>query len=307
MRHWSPLFKSALVVAASVLLLSQGSESLQAAELDSGARSVSERQSLLAVIAPEWLNREPARQAPNESYLRDQTLGLQSRPESEFLAEQESAELRQRYDDLFRSFEQRSQYGLATLEEERNHHLQVRRFSQGVVAQVQRKEVQKRARRLRVATENEPSLQAVRRPMTYLMAGVGFYYGYPVSLHLSRDVAMTARAFGPRQQGLLNLSTPLVNTSLEFNFAPMSLEEERQQQFLEPSQRIERMRFGLNRGISDLGIYTGIMYGRSSQTVSASVAKELSESWKLVMDSSRPIESGRLGEESLRLVFGQRF
>jgi hypothetical protein len=305
MRHWLSIFRTASVLAGSTLLLSGWSGSLQASE--ASFRVSSERASLLGVLAPEWLKREPARQAPNESYLRNRTLGVDTRNEGELLEAQESAELRQRYEDLFRSFEQRSQYGLATLEEERSHHQQVRSFSQGVVAQVQRKEFQKRARRMRVAAENEPSLQAVRRPMTYLMAGVGFYYGYPVSLHLSPEVAMTARAFGPRQQGLLNLSTPVVNTSLEFNFAPLTLEEERQQRFLEPSRRVERMRFGLNRGISDLGIYTGLMYGRSSQTVSASVAKELSESWKLVMDSSRPIESGRLGEESLRLVFGQRF
>jgi hypothetical protein len=305
MRHWLSAFRTASVFAFCALLLSGGSGLLQAAE--SSFRVSSERASLLGVLAPDWLNREPARQAPNESYLRNRTLGVDTRNEGELLEAQESAELRQRYNDLFRTFEQRSQYGLATLEEERSHHQQVRSFSQGVVAQVQRKEFQKRARRMRVAAENEPSLQAIRRPMTYLMAGVGIYYGYPVSLHLGQDIAMTARAFGPRQQGLLNVSTPIVNSSLEFNFAPLSLEEERRQPFLEPSQRVERMRFGLNRGISDLGIYTGLMYGRSSQTVSASVAKELSESWKLVMDSSRPIESGRFGEESLRLVYGQRF
>jgi hypothetical protein len=251
-----------------------------------------------------------ARVQPNASYLGNLQKGVAAAPQvsnEELLDQRSSVELKQQYQDMVRQYEQREAYGQASLQEKKDHVERVRGFSRGVMAQVQRNQIQGRLERAKTAAESNPTLSKVRKPVELLAAGVALYYGTPVRLRLGNGSSVMARAHVPNQQGALALSSPLLNTSVDFNFAPLSAEEQRRQQALDRTQRLERVRVGVSRGLPVWGLHSGVSYGKTTGTLTASLSKQLNENLSAVVDSSRALESSTASEESLKLLYGIRF
>ena len=242
----------------------------------------------------------------NGSFLND--LGRGRNDNAELLEKKSALELKQQYEDMVRDYDHRKEYDLTTNEEDRKHVGQVQDFSRNVFNTVQHQQATKVLENVRKNAERDPTISKMKKPAEVIAAGVAFYYGAPVKFKLGSESNMEAATNVPNHEGHLNLRSPFLNSFAEFRTDALSPDEEAKQKALDPTKRQERLRLGVNRGIPVLGLASGLTYGNSTRTVTASLSKQLTDSLSCVVDSMRPLEaSTNPGEESLKFMYGIRF
>ena len=260
---------------------------------------------------PDWSTKAEIFEVQNASYLANSLKGTsrdQLRSVPEFLREQEIRDLKLQHDLLVRDYELKAKYGLLTQDEERIHYDAVRAFSKNMAVLVGRNQIRGPLDRFRTFAENDPVLSFAQRPIALVALAIAVYNGQPVLMGLGRDASLKARANVPASEAELIVNSPVLDTSLYMKTNAQTADEVAAQQLRDPLSRDERMRLSAGRSLGVLGLYSGLTYGNTTQTLSASLSKQLMSNLNASVNSRRPLNpSHDAGENSLNLNYGVSF
>jgi hypothetical protein len=255
-------------------------------------------------LKPEWSGKS-SRVDPNQSFLAD----LDRLPHSGegdalngLIGKQQASELRQDYRDRFRDFELRARYGLLDPEQERKYQEEQRNFSRDVFVAVRSRQLTQKRKEIRRAAER---IDVAREPFAVLAFLLGIYSGEPVDLKVNDDTGIRARSNMKDSQGELHLRSPLLNGS--FEMSAKSPEERDPFAALpdDPIQRAERYKLSVSRDLP-LDFSSGMTYGSTTRSVTASVSRPLSDHLTWELGTTRAIRNDR-NEGTLKLLYDLRF
>lgn len=247
----------------------------------------------LAQLAPAWARKAAQSQQANGSYLSSVRNRSSQTSGGELMDSKKALELRQQYDDMVRNYEQRKVYRQNSAQEDQQHTQKVRGFSRTVVREVEKQQITQQTAQAKKAAENDPVLSKAAKPLGIVAAGVAIYYGAPVNFDMGSETQLTARTVVPRSEGSLSLNSPLIRTSADFLYAA-------------PRAGQDQVRLGVSR---ELGwdMSSGLSYGNTTQSTTASVSKKLNENLTWVVDSSNRTAASASGEQTTRILYGISF
>jgi hypothetical protein len=247
-------------------------------------------------------------QRPNNSILMDLNAGLNEKKElqDQLLDPQTQSELRQNYQLMLHDYEQKKRYGLATRTDQKNYIEQNNRFAEHVINEVKTRQMKLQAKNLKRIADAQPEL---KDPATVALAMAAIYQGTTMNWDMSEDTRLTARTEVKNSKGLLGVESPLLNG--RFEYAGKAADIDPNQLNFDPTQVEERYRLSLTRSLPLLELDSGVTYGGSSSTVTASVSRKLSENLTCVVDKTHPVgrspDNPRWSQESVKLLYGLSF
>ncbi len=248
---------------------------------------------------------------PNASYLSNTRFGaipameLRERLVTPSLDER----LPQDYSDRFRDFEMRAKYGLLDAHEERIYASRKSEFAEGIFNEISIYQMREHGKRVVEAAKRDQYIQKVRRPIELAVLMAAIYSGEPVKFNVNESTRVTAFSNMPSQKGQVAVQSSWVNGSFDYSAgapakrspydpAPSGLDKQ------------ERYKLSLSRGLPVWGIGAGVTYGSTTQTMTTSLNKSLTNHLSLQVDSSRRM-SGELdpglNDKALQLQYGIRF
>ncbi len=243
-------------------------------------------------IQPRWVQNPISTLNPNASFLADLDRDSSNAAnfQNEILDPARVPEIKQSYRDMMRDYEMRQQYGLTDLQAEQNHSSQVNDFGKGFLSEFKRIQRNKGIGSVRAAAKRDENL-AKPLPKAVIGALVIACTGEAVDLVTGDEAKLTARTNLPDGSGQLAVASSIVNGSFEI-----------------ANRSSERYRLSVARGIPGLDISSGLSYGASSNTVSASLSKPISNHLTAVLDSSRSMTDKTRGPDgTVRLLYGINF
>lgn len=219
--------------------------------------------------------------------------------------ENEIAAIRQSYDERFRDYEFKKQFGLITLNDEYNQQKERADYSKDVLAQIRKRTYNRNMDQVRTVARKDPTLA---KPVPMAMIGVATFLtaDEPVRISLGAQNSVMARTSVPNKTAHLELSVARFIGKLNY-FG------EAEPATLDPSYDKERYRFSLLRDLPELGLSGEFFYASTSHMMGASFTRPLSEKFRLVFDTVRPatliadVPGSRAAEETLRLLFNHSF
>lgn len=265
---------------------------------------------------------EPLAEHQNESFLSDLTSNPAADREREvremILGSEQAAHLRAKFEGELRlnEVESKRQYGLMGPYAEREFTQRVRTFSeQEVVRGIQRYQTRKQIRAAREAARRDEILSSKPVAAAISVAAVGT--GSPVEVQINDSTTIHARTDLTQSKGQLVLNSPVVEGWVDIDQSkPSSISSlapvmaDPTQPVADPSQGKERVRVSIAKQVPFLGVRSGLAYGTSSQTVSASLSKPLSDNLTCVLDTVRSVDASAnpgSSEERVKLLYGIRF
>ena len=263
--------------------------------------------SRMAQVRPSWATQSASELGANSSFLNGRVSDNASSTKDELIAPAMASQMKLQYEDMNRSYDQRATYAQVSPEEARQHSQAMRDFSKSMALTVGRYQLSQNLEKVRQFAENDPILGTLKNPAALIAAGVAIYGGQPVRVRIGDDVHMTAKAHGPSREGQFAVQSSVVNTTVDVKAGSRSDEEERQQKALDPTRRDERFRLGFSRGLPVWDLQSGVSYGGTTGTMTASVSKQLNRNLTCVVDSSHNLTTAQSSEESLKLLYGLRF
>jgi hypothetical protein len=160
------------------------------------------------------------------------------------------------------------------------------------------------------AVQRDENLRTYGKPIIFAGTIASVYFDNPVSVRINENTVLSARTNVPDQTGQFAVSSRLVNGAFDLDnradqdprlFTPGVVPQD-------PTVTREKYRFSFSRPLP-LDITSGLSYGSSSNALSASVAKPISDHLTCVVDTVRPVDSGDLRnpEERIKLLYGIQF
>jgi hypothetical protein len=231
--------------------------------------------------------------------------------------------MRQQYEDIHRGYESRRQQGLAQFrpgqtdkvagvlsdgdEEVQNGRL--RDLSQDVVNKVRIHQAERARNKVDKVARNSEELRPVRTPLIVASTLVAIYFDNTFSMNLSDATVLSGYTSVKDQKGRLSVSTPVVSGTVNVD---KTVEDRSPAAMSDPSdpETKERYRFALSRPIPFIDVTSGVTYGSTSNAVSASLSKPLTDHITAVVDTIRPVAEAvgaKPAEERVKLVYGLSF
>lgn len=215
-------------------------------------------------------------------------------------------------------YERRKLHGQLGVSGESSHWQRVNEFSGNALNEIRdaelRAQIEERvftdsARRNSTSAAEDFSRTGVgktmKTPLGVIATLAAVSTGHPVRLEIEEETVFSARTDVRAQRGEFQLSSPLLDTRFDFlGNAPVAPV---------PGQRPnERFRLTVGRTLPIWSIRSGVSYGTTTNLVSASLSKSLTDNLICTFVSSRPANSGRIdalipGEESVSLNYQIRF
>ena len=253
-------------------------------------------------LKPRWAKQPIVELNPNDSFLVNlqRNASLSSEGDAGFLDPKFAVEVRQQYDDMVRTYELRRQYGLVDPHEEAGHDQQMNDLKNSVVNQVRLYQMKKNLKKVEKMALRDESLRFIAKPVAVAGAITAVASGAPLSFDLTDSTRLTTRTNVRDQTSQIALASPLGVGSLDFaGKAPDTTPD--------PTVTAERYRFSLLRDLP-LSMTSGLSYGSTTSTVSASLSKQIMPNLTCVLDSTHPLyENGRSKQETFRLLYGINF
>lgn len=255
---------------------------------------------------PQWVS---ARQvAPNTSYFSNLKKNRAQEEREVLLDDSQTLMLKQQYQDLTREYDQRAAYGVTTQMEDEMQRQRIAQFSRRVVGQVQGRQIRSNVEKLRGAVERDDNLMAVSKPVAVVGAIAAISMGTPVKFNLDSATQVEAQTVVMESRGHVAVNSPIVSGNVRY--------VGRNEQFTGPNMPApivldERVRVSLSKPLPVWSITSGVSYGSSSQSVSASLSKPITNHLTCVVDSTQVFgASARMNvmtEESVRVLYGIQF
>ena len=240
---------------------------------------------------PSTQTNKPTELRPNDTYLRDYEIGVVGRNADSFLLEHRRAKaLEQQYQDLNRDYDDRRAFGLSSdVESQTRQNERLRGFSRSVLGQVQQTQVERNSEYAKRAANGIGKTPGTIIGVMFLLTS-----GTPIQLKLADRWHLVARSNALQQQGGLQIASPLFDSS--FDFASRS------------DANSERYRLSVSRPLL-FDVQSGVSYGGTSGTVSASLSRALMSNLSLVLSSQSRVNSATAGDsqQSAQVVYGLQF
>ncbi|MCM2278830.1 MAG: hypothetical protein NDJ89_12210 [Oligoflexia bacterium] len=260
-------------------------------------------------LKPSWLKEKLERWAPNLSILMGKGAAARQESASPLLRSADSEELQREFGALNRDFEWREKANIVDLRSRWNQVQRSRDLSKKVVGKVRNNQ---RDRNLKRAEKFVRSQENIRKPMEMALAVAAITSGQPLQTSLGADLDLYAFSNLPHGVNYLQLSSPLLTGSFTMNTGGSGLAGLTQG----PPDwivRNERYRLSLTRELplwqlGDIG--TGLHYGSSTESVTASVSKRLTADLSCELGSQNPISAAsplRGSEESVKVKYEVKF
>ena len=259
-----------------------------------------------------WSAPKPSKvRTANESFLVNKTYIYSTGLAEKIINKDTAIEMRQQYEDMVRDYELRKRYSLIELQEEKEHNNQVTGFTKNVLTTVRKEHTNRQLKLLRKAAEKDPYLGKLAKPAALAFALYATYNGEPVRLNVSDDTQLSVKTIAPERKAGISVSSPLINTSLDFASAAPSARDPYSPASSDPLQNDERYRISLSRAIPVVDISTGLSYGTTTNTVTTSLSRQLTDHLNCIFDAQRTINYGRPdqrnGQERVSLQYGISF
>jgi hypothetical protein len=216
---------------------------------------------LASKLSPSWVKSISGSEATNASYLANQ--GIQT-PSSEvalihsiFADDSLEQELRQQYMTMVISSETRSHHDLRSMENDQLRIDNQRSFTNKVFNDTRNFHMNVHRGKLRSKASKVEGLNGVRRPVEIAAGLAAVYQGHPV-----------------------DVKTP-GNANLRFQMDPKL-----------DTVGDEQYKLSVSRGLPLWDLTSGVGFGSTSQTVTASLGKRLSDNLRAEVDSSKSLRTG---------------
>lgn len=256
---------------------------------------------------PEWSHPWEVTSNPNCSFLNDTRQGSEVSVLDELIDRHTALDLRQRYQDMSRDYELKRSYGLVDSRREQQRGDEVNDFGRQIVGEVQRYQTARNTEKLKTAVDRDPDLQVLAKPAAVVAAGAAVYRGTPMNLRLNEDTKLRAVTNVRNQTSEFSLLSPVVTTSVGVNLSKPEDRDPTQPPDPDPTHQIERYHFSFSRGLPIWDLSSGLSYGGTTSSVSASLSKRVTNNLTAEVDSIRPIKQGYYNEECLKLNYGLQF
>ena len=220
--------------------------------------------------------------------------------------------LRDRYDQISRAYEAQANLDPSALGQ-RQFYDQIRGLSAAVYDQVRSYQTRVQLDKLRAALESDPNLSSIREPVTIAAGAVAITQGAPIKLDLGVDSRLVSRTDVIARRGQLDLTTSWISSTVGFVADAPTTRDAYGPIPSDPVQREERYSIAVSRPVSIWGLGTGLSYGGTTSTLSATLSRELITHLTCVVGSSHVLDVSRQapgshsGEETLRVMYGLNF
>lgn len=269
-----------------------------------------ERKGSITDLRPSWIGKgNAAGWTPNVSFLNNLSFSHEGEPglADELMDASVASRIQREYEEMNRDHETRRYHGLLnsqTVDERANR---VNEISRQALDEVRTFQRNKQSRKVLGAIERNPSL---KKPVAVAAAVAAVVTGNPYRTRIggSTDLALSTNL--PFQTGYIQFYSPIVNGAFTASGNPDSGNS----MTLPPPSwvsRSEHYSFSLSRPLPVWGLGTGVSYGGSSNTVNASVSKELSSHLTCSVNTVRSVSSEpaymREPEQTLKLDYQLHF
>ncbi len=251
---------------------------------------------------PSWLGIPGAPVAPNQSFLSDTRSNMEAIREEAFVDQimdrGRAAELRQDYERVTRAYHQEQAFGLIDPTAELAW---MDRFDQ------KRREALREVRRHKVGqTRNEVRGAAKRgeisAPVMVSSTLASLYFGTPVNVDIDQAVRISAKTDFIDDRAQVKITSNVVDGALDI------AGDSHMNQDVDPSRREERYRVSLTRQLPVWDLSSGVAYGGTTKSLSASIAKPLSDNLTCVVDTRQRMDQpAAKTENTLTFQYGLRF
>lgn len=239
-------------------------------------------------LRPSW-SQQPLLVTPsidaNVSYLNSLDLIPETDLNASLLSANKSRELRQEFESLERSYELRRHAGLTTLDEDAAQYALRAQLANKVKNEVRIQQVRKGTRRARTWVMNE-----IPRSLQVAAAVAAVSTGQPIEQSLSEDTHLVASANVPYMSSYVQMTSPMVNTTLSVAGTPTSSAKLLGQPRPDWFQNSERVYLTMNRPLPVWDLGAGVAYGGTSSTVSTSLSKQLAPNLDAAVSHRMPVE-----------------
>jgi hypothetical protein len=236
----------------------------------------------------------------NCSFLNDQKHHEDASFLTNLIDDKHSAQLRQDYQDLNRDYDLKTTYGLSNPALEQSHYDQMTGFAHGAMNQVQRYQLDQTAKDAKAAAEQNPD---VAKPAEVVGGAAAVATGTPVAFKLAEDTSFQSKTNLARQKSEFNLLSGYLNASVQMNMTVPATQDPTVPVSPDPSQRDERYKVALNRPLP-WDFSSGLSYGSTTSSLSATLSKQLISGLSAAVDSSRMADRNA---GTVRLSYGLHF
>jgi hypothetical protein len=192
-----------------------------------------------------------------------------------------SSRKKQQLEDMNRTYELRSNYGLLSQEEEASHQAQMASYSESLAVELKDLYLKGLNKKLLILTQNARGLGFISKPLVVLVAAYSVLYrGQALKLNLTDASSLTLRANLPNKSSQVELLNNVVNSSVSVQGGQVNA--------------------GVSKGISNLGINLNLAYGLKSKDIRSSVSKQIVGGLSGVVESQRSGQS-TASEETAKL------
>lgn len=272
--------------------------------VDAGAAVKTKTQPLLK---PAWSNGEVLQQEANLSFLSD----VQAREEAELTSDdlidpKKSQELRTEYDVVSRQFELQRNFQSGAGTPEREEYRWASAFSMKAIGEIRNTQLRK-FRQFHKLFLGDFFLKG---PLSVALAIAAAGTGAPFKGELAPDARVTAFANLPHQTTYVELGSPWLNGSFSYYGGPHATLGSWAAGPPDYISRSERYRFSLSRTLPVWNLGSDVVYGGSSNTVTASVSKRITPHLSAAVASRHPVDSSSTiskAEETVRMEYKVSF
>lgn len=259
-------------------------------------------------LKPGWLLEPAAEWDPNLSILSSTSpTGPSDQEPDPLMSASRALEIRQEYEDMNREYELKQSYDLIDAQSEEAQAGRVRDFSKRIWGEVRNHNLSRGTKEIEKILRLHEDLV---KPLAIAVAIASLGTGAPVESRLGEETRFKAAANLPYQTGYFQLSSVLGESSVTLAGKP-----DPSNAWMAPPPpswiaRDEKYRLTFSRPIPFWGLGSGIAYGGSSNSFSASLSKSLMPNLVATLSSVRPVdETSRVKspEETLKLDYEIRF
>lgn len=178
----------------------------------------------------------------------------------------------------------------------------VKDFTRNVLSQVRAYHVKENMERLREASERNENLKQLAKPLSVVATAAAIYSGKPVSLRLSERSALSAATDVPHDRASLALTSPLINTSVDFMTRG---QRDPNSDPLNPVPVEEAYRLSVSRSLPVLDLHSGVSYAGTTGAMTTSLSKQLAPHLSGSVSSTR--QRAGNAEGTLSLLYQMQF
>jgi hypothetical protein len=261
-------------------------------------------------LSPQWTSQEALWMSPNTSLLNNIHYSNSENPFDPYIEKRAAVEIRQQYDDINRDYEFRRSYGLVDSYSEQAHTDQMSSLGQSAMQRFESYNGQQTEQGAKAMMNRNPDLHPLMGPIGVVGGAAALYRGSGVNMRVTDDTKVRAKASVRDRTGGLELNSPVIHGSIDMKVSTPSTVDPSAPPPLDPLSRDERYRVSLSRALP-FDIASGISYGTTTSTMSASLSKRLTTNLTAVVGAARTmdqnLEALSPSEQSLKFLYGIHF